>query len=132
MSELSPEQALELAGKATPGPFAVADSRDVFAAVIAPCRATIAIDFENECDAYFLVQARTNWPRHCQELLSARRRIAELERALRRVKVEADALKTEHCRCHDYLGNPIEGYACSSCEIVHVVDEALQSTEPTK
>jgi hypothetical protein len=122
-SEVTPEQVGELAGKATAAPFAVVTSRDVFAAVISPCIATIASDFENEADAYFFVCARNNWPRHASELLELKREAARLREALKRVNFEAESLAiNNNCFSLDAI---LDDHACSYCEIVHVVHEAL-------
>lgn len=65
--ELSPEEVLALAEKATESDWEKVTSLDVYAAVVCPGKCTIAIDFENEHDADFVVAARPNWPRHCRE-----------------------------------------------------------------
>lgn len=57
--------------KATPGPWFVLTSRDVFPAVIVPGKATIACDFINETDADFAAASRTDLPATAKCLLAA-------------------------------------------------------------
>ena len=48
--------------KATEGPWHRIESRDVFAAIVAPSIATICMDCENASDADFIANARTDIP----------------------------------------------------------------------
>ena len=64
--------------KPTAGPVVVLTSRDVYPAVIAPNRATICMDVENDADAK-LIAAAPDLLAACEKMVDYRRRVGPLE-----------------------------------------------------